>query len=256
MELWRAQLERGDCDAAWDLFIDRYRRLVLVTVRRTVDDDESVMDAFADVCGRLAADGLARLRQYERRSAPRARFSTWLVAVVHNLTVDWLRERNGRRRLTAPAELSELREQIFRRVFVEGRTHAETYELVAAATSSGLTFGVFLKELAETYRAVERSPRRSVMRYFPAPYEPADVTEPTGESGIMNDQLRDQLADALAALQPEDRLGVQLYVVEELPAADVARAVGWPNAKAVYNRVYRALMRLREGLERQGLGRP
>jgi RNA polymerase sigma factor (sigma-70 family) len=256
VEAWRAQLERGDYDAAWNLFIDRYRRLVLVTIRRTVDDDESVMDAFAEVCGRLAADGLARLKQYECRSPPRARFSTWLVAVVHNLTVDWLRRRRGRRRVTAPAELSELQELIFRYVFVEHRSHAEAYELVSAATPSGLTFGTFLKELAETYRIVEHAPRRSVMQYFPAPYALADATEPKGESRIIHEQMRDRLADALAALQPEERLGVQLYVVEELPAADVARAVGWPDAKAVYNRVYRALMRLREALERRGLGHP
>jgi RNA polymerase sigma factor (sigma-70 family) len=245
----------GD-DWAWDLFIGRYRRLVLATIRRTVGDDEWAMDAFADVCARLAADRLARLRQYERRSAPRARFSTWLVAVVHNLTVDWLRERNGRRRLTAPAELSELQEQIFRRVFVENLSHAEAYELVSAAGSWRLTFGTFLKELAETYRIVERAPRRSVMRYFPAPYELYDISEPTGERRLIDEQTRGQLAEALSALQPEERLGVQLYVIEELPAVDVARAIGWPNAKAVYNRVHRALTRLRAALERGGLGRP
>lgn len=254
MEPWRAHLARGDSEPAWGLFIDRYRRLILVTIQRTVDDDERVVEAFAHVCGQLSADRLARLTRYDQANAPRARFSTWLVTVVHNLTVDWLRGENGRRRVSAPAELSEMQEQIFRRVFVEGRSHAEAYEVVCAASRTSMTFGTFLKEVAETYRVVERSPRGGVMRHFPAPYERADPTEAKDERRIADAQIRNRLDEALAALEPEDRLGVQLYVVEELPAVDVARAVGWPNAKTVYNRVYRALTRLRAALARQGVG--
>ena len=44
-------------------------------------------------------------------------------------------------------------------------------------------------------------------------------------------------------------------MVEQLTATEVARIVGWPNAKAVYNRVYRALAQIRAGFERQGIGR-
>jgi DNA-directed RNA polymerase specialized sigma24 family protein len=58
----------------------------------------------------------------------------------------------------------------------------------------------------------------------------------------------------LQTLPPDDRLALQLYVVEELPAADVAQRLGWPNAKTVYNRVYRTLSRVRAILERAGLG--
>ena len=251
MEAWRAEIDNGDCDAAWELFIDRYRRLVLITIRRTIDDDPCVMDAFAYVCSQLSADHLARLHQFDSRRQ-NARFSTWLVSVVHNLTVDWLRQQNGRPRVVAPAELSELQEQIFRHVFVESRSHAETYELVCA-TSAPLTFGTFLKELAETYRVVERAPRHRLMRYFPAAPGTSEADGHDGESRIVKGEIRRHLSDALAALPPDERLGLKLYVIEELPAAEVARTVGWPNAKTVYNRVYRVLMRLRETLERQGL---
>jgi DNA-directed RNA polymerase specialized sigma24 family protein len=50
------------------------------------------------------------------------------------------------------------------------------------------------------------------------------------------------------------RLAVELFVVERMAAADVARVVGWPNAKAVYNRVYRVLMALRAELHKEGIG--
>ena len=61
------------------------------------------------------------------------------------------------------------------------------------------------------------------------------------------------LAQLLGNLPPEDRVAVELYVVEELPAEAVAKVLGYQNAKAVYNRVYRALGALRVELERAGI---
>jgi DNA-directed RNA polymerase specialized sigma24 family protein len=54
-------------------------------------------------------------------------------------------------------------------------------------------------------------------------------------------------------MTPDDRLAIQLFVVDDLPAADVARVLGFPSAKTVYNRVYRALADLRARLERAGI---
>ena len=56
-------------------------------------------------------------------------------------------------------------------------------------------------------------------------------------------------------LTPDDRLIVELYVLEELPAETVAKVLGLANAKAVYNRSYRALSLVREQLERAGVRR-
>ena len=64
----------------------------------------------------------------------------------------------------------------------------------------------------------------------------------------------EELAAALATLSDDERLALQLFVVDGMPAADVARLVRWPNAKAVYNRTYRALAALRARFVRQGIG--
>ena len=61
------------------------------------------------------------------------------------------------------------------------------------------------------------------------------------------------MEQALGSLDAEDRTAVELYILDELPGALVAQIVGLPNAKAVYNRVYRALAVLRERLERAGV---
>jgi DNA-directed RNA polymerase specialized sigma24 family protein len=70
---------------------------------------------------------------------------------------------------------------------------------------------------------------------------------------ILDTKLR--ITTALNSLEPDDRLAVEMFVVYGMPAAAVARVLQWPNAKAVYNRVYRGLARLRASLMRQGIRR-
>lgn len=252
MEPWRVRLSRGETEAAWDLFIDRYRRLILATIRRTIEHDDDVPDVFAHVCHMLSADDLARLRHYSGRRAPKGRFSTWLVVVVRNQTIDWVRHREGRRRVFPPAGLSPVQREIFRHVFADRRSHAEAYELIRESMDCELTFGAFLKELAETYRVVERTRGRGAMRYFAAPSQPQEPV-PSPEQAYAISEMGARLGKALATLPVDLRLAVQLFVVDDLPAAEVARVVGWPNAKAVYNRVHRALAALRKKLEGEGI---
>jgi DNA-directed RNA polymerase specialized sigma24 family protein len=82
--------------------------------------------------------------------------------------------------------------------------------------------------------------------------ETSSVQAPrTGETA----ERRAILADAVGSLDTQDRRIVDLYIVDERPAASVASMLGLPNAKAVYNRVYRALGALRERLEQAGIRR-
>jgi RNA polymerase sigma factor (sigma-70 family) len=180
-----------------------------------------------------------------------AQFSTWLVTVVRHLTIDWFRQRDGRHRVSAlAAALPPLRRRIFEHVFLQHRSHIESYELLRAGDAPSLSFGEFLAELRATYRAVTDGRRGRVLREFgPSPPpeddpEAPDPLETAGRSAI--------LELVLASLDPVDRVAIQLYVVEDLPAADIARIVGLPNAKAVYNRVYRALATMRERLGQEG----
>ena len=64
MEDWVAELERGRFDAAWDLFLDRYRRLIFAAIRHYAQDYDDVMDVFARACEALRTDNLRRIRTY------------------------------------------------------------------------------------------------------------------------------------------------------------------------------------------------
>jgi RNA polymerase sigma factor (sigma-70 family) len=253
MEDWAAELQRGRSDAAWDLFVGRYRRLLFAAIRHYAQDYDDVMDVFARVCEALREDDLRRLRSYLEQPTHRARFSTWLVTVVRNLTIDWFRQRDGRHRLPAVAEaLSPLRRRIFEFVFVSQRSHVETYELIRSEQAPALSFREFLVELRETHRAVMAGRRGRILRELGGPplpeHDPDDDQSCAGET-------RGLVEAMMASLGAEDRVAVQLYVVEGTPADQVARVLGLPNAKAVYNRVYRALATLRERFERAGIRR-
>ena len=252
MESWVQQLEAGDPQGAWDFFVERYRRLIFAAIRHYTTDPDEVMDVFAQVCESLRADDLARLRRWLAQPAHTARFSTWLVTVVRNLTVDWFRHRDGRARLsTVAAALPPLERRIFEYVFAEGRPHVETYELLRSGDHADLSFGAFLEALRATYRAVAARRKRALMAELGGP--PPPEPDPVPEDPVLRAEQGAALAEALGTLAPEDRLSVQLFVIEELPAEQVARVVGLPNAKAVYNRVYRALAQLRALLERAGI---
>jgi DNA-directed RNA polymerase specialized sigma24 family protein len=251
MEPWRTELQRSRFEAAWDLFLDRYRRLIFAAIRHYAQDYDDVMDVFARVCEALRAENLRRLRVYIDQPTHQARFSTWLVTVVRHLTVDWFRHRDGRRRIsTAAAELPPLQRRIFESVFLQKRSHVETFELLKSSDAIDLSFGEFLAEVSATYRAVTAGRRGQILRELGGPVPP--LPDATADSATA-DERREDLEAALGSLRPDERVAVELYVVEEMSADAVAKIVGWPNAKAVYNHVYRALAALRSRLEQPEL---
>src|SRR5256886_173792 len=251
MELWVAELQGGRPEAAWDLFLNRYRRLIFAAIRHYAEDYDDVMDVFARVCEAMREKDFARLRRCASRVDPNRPFSTWLFTVVHNLTIDWFRHLNGRPRLNAlAAALPPMQRRIFQYVFLEQRSHVEAYELARSRDGADFTFGDFLKELAPTYRAATAlNGRVAVALVVPPPSEnsdpPSDPAELAEQQGI--------LAAALEALPPEDRLRRPPLLVRRKPAQPVARALGYPSVKTIYNHVYRAPPAIRTRLERAGI---
>jgi len=249
--MWRSTLAAGNPSEGWDQFIARYRGLILAVIRRTVANEDDISDVFAEVCADLSSDHLARLARHT--DSGKARFSTWLVTVVHHQTIDWIRRRDGRRRVSMPAGLSAIQQEIFNRLICERHTHAEAYEVIQQRVGVALTFGTFMKEVTATFECLERISGGSVAGYFPGPPIPIEPAEPLPHDALVASETAASIGAAMQILSPEERLAVHLFVVEELSAVSVAHAVGWPNAKTVYNRVYRALAVLRRELEQRGL---
>jgi len=250
VERWQHELAAGRPQAAWNLLIERYRGLILATIRHLVRERDDTMDVFSVVCEALHENDLARVKRYAD-DANGARFSTWLVVVVRNLTIDWLRKRDGRRRDTIPLTLSPLQREIFDFVFLQKHAHVEAFEAIRARGRPTLSFRAFLRDLRETYRRApssltSREPRESKVLLHDAAVDADDAAELA--------DIKRMVAGALESLSSSDRLAIELFVIEGLSAADVARTLNWPTAKTVYNRVYRVLNVLRAALQRAGIG--
>ncbi len=255
MEDWLLPLQQGQPDVAWDRFLSRYRRLIFASIRHYTQDYDDGMELFAHVCEKLRVDGMHRLRRRAEDPSPRAQFSTWLVAVVRHAAIDWFRHRDGRHRLSTLAEnLTPRRRRIFELVFLDRRSHVEAYELLRLHEAPEISFREFLAELRETYRAVSDGKRGRLLRELGA-VPPLDPAGGDPQHPVEAAERHKRLQAALGALAPDDRLVVELYVVEELPAERVAGILRLPNAKAVYNRVYRVLADLRTRLEQAGIRR-
>jgi RNA polymerase sigma factor (sigma-70 family) len=251
MDEWMSELRRGDSEAAWDVFLTRHRRLMFAAIRHYAQDYDEVMDIFAWACEALRENDLRRLRSYADEPAHRARFSTWLVTVVRHLTIDWFRQRDGRPRLSVAAEaLPPLQRSIFRHVFLDRRSHLEAFELIRTGEAPAISFRAFLVELRATYKAVTGGRRGQLFRDVGVP--PPAHAEPEA-AAVEPGEPHELLKQVLDSLSPEDRVAIQLYVLDELPAEEVARVLGLASAKAVYNRVYRVLTALRTRLAAAGI---
>lgn len=256
MDAWIAPLSAGNAEEAWDLFIGQYRRLIFATIRRYTTDPDDVMDVFAHVCEAVRANEFARLRRYAERFDPRRSFGTLLCAAVYNLMIDWVRARQGRERVNAFVErLSPIQRRIFELVFMRGHSHVEAYELLRTGDYAALTFAEFRGELRSTYRAAGATQRgRLVQELDPAPLAGDEPAADMEADPAAASERRSVLHEAMQSLPAQDRLVIQLYVIDGVPAEEVARLTGLPSAKAVYNRVYRGLATIRGRLQQAGIG--
>ena len=181
-------------------------------VRALTSDRDAAMDAYARVLERLREDDFRRLRTYVPDG--RSRFTTWLVAVVRRLCLDWHRERFGRAR-------------------ADGSAHArEAHERRRRLTSLALDVGV--DELTE---AVD-----------------AGTPEKDGpDEHLRAHELLDALHAALATLSPADQVLLRLRFDDGLSAQQIARTLHYPTPFHVYRRINVLLAQLRAMLRARGI---
>lgn len=247
-EDWAAQLKAGNSDAAWDQFLGLYRGVVVAAARRVVHDHDDVMDVFSRVCELLREDDYRRLRDYAARPFHTAKPATWLATVTRNAAIDWTRQREGRRRLPAVVlSMPERTQRLYRYLFHRHMSQVEAFETLRSESPHPLPFREFLADLRALYRALPGMMRSRTSTNQQYPHDWDFGTEPVDPT--LERERTNALESALQMLSPADRLVLELYVIEGLPAEDVARITGLRGAKAVYNHSYRALAVLRTRLK-------
>ena len=200
-------------DAAWGDFVVVHSRSLLHVARALTNDRDAAMDAYARVLERLREDECRRLRAYVPDG--RSQFTTWLVAVVRRLCLDWHRERFGRARTDESTDAREARERRRR--------------------LNALALDVGLEEFTETADAGTQE------------------RDDSPEDRLRSLELHDALDAALAALPPSDQLLLRLRFDDGCSAQQIARTLHYPTPFHVYRRLNALMAQLREVLRARGI---
>ncbi len=104
------------------------------------------------------------------------------------------------------ARLPPPQRRIFEYVFLEGHSHVAAYELLRTQDGIDLPFGTFLRELSATYRAAAgASNHRGRVAVELGGAEPVQGPDPPDMDAVVQAEQAGVLADALAALAPDER---------------------------------------------------
>jgi RNA polymerase sigma factor (sigma-70 family) len=209
------------------------------------------------VCEKLSEKKYRRLLAFHPDG--RARFSTWLRAVVRNLCLDWLRSQFGRRQVfRSIASLGVLDQEIFDSVFRRGISIQNAwYDL------STKGFEISYAEFEERANRVRRlltsrqlwllSTSRTIMESLdsapdaPTSFEVVDPSPDPEKAALLRD-IHVAVSKAMQELHEGDRLLLRLRFLQGLSLLAIAELVGLKNAQTADRRIRDALQKLRENL--------
>lgn len=254
-------LIRTDPARGWRNFIDQYTPLLLGLIRRggLVDRDE-VMEVYLSICEQLAARNFARLKSQD---AARGSLGGWLAVITRHAIVDWVRSKNGRRRLFQAVEhLPALDRRVFELFYWDERTPGEIAEQLASETSSRADLPAVLDALGRLHGVLTDRHRAELLALTArskaaVPIDDTDaadrVADPAAdpEAAARIAQLNARFDQALGGLTVEDAAIVRLKFVSGLSNADVEHALGINGV--TMKRLQNILAALRASLESVGV---
>jgi RNA polymerase sigma factor (sigma-70 family) len=260
-------LRSDEAETAWVAFLTAYSDVIYGVVRTIARNSDHAGDCYLFVCTKLADKNYRRLLAF--RCDGRARFSTWLRAVVRNLCLDWHRSEFGRNQAFASVNsLSLIDHEIFRLVFQGGMPVLEAWETLHQADRS-ITYNC-VDECAAKLRRLMTARQLWLLSTANTPVESLDanneesraleVADPTPSPEMLSllNETFVQVAKALKELDPGDCLLLRLRFQEGLGLLDIAKLVGLKDAQTADRRIRDAVDKLREklGIPRPVRGKP
>lgn len=247
------RLDSGRADSAWSEFLALYSPLVMHVIRRHGLDGDSASECFIHVCAELSSDGFRRLRRF-RPDGP-ARFKTWLMAVVANLTVDWRRKEHGRPRLLkSVSHLSDLEQQVYRCIYEHRMScgqclHALQPRFPELTRREVSEINARLFTILTPQQRWQLSVRRRGFQAVTAGPGLEDddplsrVIDPAAGPDELTEEMQElqSLQDALVRLPDEQRLLLRLRYEQDLTLAEVARLTREPDPFRVNRQIHAAL---------------
>lgn len=258
-----SSLER---ESAWCAFLERYSGLIYHVVRSFDRDPDNSGNCFLFVCEKLSANEFRRLRKFDQSG--RASFSTWLLAVVRNLCLDWLRKEHGRHRIFGSvARRSTMEQLLFDCVFRRGFSAEEAREELGRRGFE-MTFSAVEERICDLRRCLSSrqlwllSSGKTVLDSIDSEnegtyVEPADPA-PDPEALVALRETHQHVSTAVSSLSESDRLLIRLRYHQGLTLEQVATLVGLKDAQTADRRLRDIIEALRRalGIEHLVRGKP
>jgi RNA polymerase sigma factor (sigma-70 family) len=240
-------------ESAWSAFLQAYSEIIYAVIHSIAHDPDHAGDCFLFVCQKLSDKNFRRLCAFTPNG--RARFTTWLRAVVRNLSLDWYRSKFGRRRTFRSLQsLEALDQQIFHAVF---QRHLTIHEAWRHISSAGITVSVGeVEKRASAIRQMLNSRQLWLLSTTSAApavsegFEDAATEEiadssPDPEALAVLRQTHEKLSQYFRELSVEDRLVLRLRFEENLGLREISALLGLRDAQTVDRRIRDAIARLR-----------
>ncbi len=250
-----------DADRGWrafEAFFSSDMRRIILRMLPGSDHQQNREDAYQSICEALLRNDMQRLRAYSGRGSP----SGFILHVIENLAIDYVRTVMPRRRLPAVVQrLALLDQSVFRLLYWEHLAPDPAALLGRLSATEGPPAASAVAEAIARLRAAlppgyhAEAPGQAID--ISAAEEAAlaggaeDFAVPTPEDKLVEGQAAGLLEEALAALQQAlprleaaERLYLQLALAGH-PARDIARLIG-QSAEAVHKLAQKVKKRLRE----------
>lgn len=223
-------LNSSQLDAGWATFLETYSAVLRNIIRQFERDSSASDDCFEFVCAKLSDDNFRRLKAFNPDGP--AKFQTWLTAVTANLCKDWRRSLYGRKRLPEIVrQLPEFDQLIFECFFRQGMTHHECLHVLRSRFPK-LTLEQISDANARLHSILSSNQRwqLSIRRDEPDSSDSAAAEIDTNDEGpelnVQSDEDLLRLEKAMARLEPQQRLLLQLRYQQDLTLKEVAQLTG------------------------------
>ena len=220
-------LTSDKADSGWIEFLDAYSTLLHNVVRQYESDEGRAQDCFDFVCAQLSDNGFHRLTVF--KSGGSAKFRTWLTVVAANLCIDWRRSMYGRfRTQKSIRELPELEQLVFDCFYRQAMTRPECLQVLktrfAKITDRQISeSNTRIHAVLTSRQRWQLSTRQKGTVSIEHPAVSVTATDKSPEVLVQLDQDRQRLQKAMARLEPQQRLMLQLRFQQDLTLEEVAR---------------------------------
>lgn len=258
------RLSSADAGPAWSEFLDRYSSLIMKIVSRFEYRQSRVNECFLYVCEQLNDDHFRRLVKYNTHG--KARFRTWLGAVVFNLCVDWHRREFGRvTLLPAISALPAFDQAVYRLVIEQGMNKEEAFQTLKADFPD-LNRELLCKSVSRVHSILTPRQRWQVSvrkkRRQPVSVQSANprlnqIRDPDPGPEILlqkNTELED-LKTAISTLPHEQRLLLHLRFQEGLSLKKIAELADLGDSNRAWRHLQAALKALFRQLRKKTIRR-